>query len=228
MAVVKYGTIVTEVRGKVGSVVFQRCGKSLSIRSQVSKNYSKFASNYSNRFDFASLALTWNSLSAAQKLSFKTQAPSFPTKDKFGNPIVLSGYNLFIMVNRTLLLGGRPLLTTAQPYYVSAPALVQFNNAIIASKSWQIIYTSLNPANHFTMVYVVAPLPNNSTQGNANMVFVGAYNPGVTGGIAIGADLWDVLKVLPKILDYIKVIVRCVNTVNGGYTQQEYGYVFFT
>jgi len=116
MAIVQYGALVTGIRGKVGGQVFQRCGQSASLRnkSTVVSSQSSYASG--TRSEFSSLASTWRSMSLEQKTSFNTWASSYPTFDRYGTSIILSAYQLFMYINRPLLMAGLPLVLTCVQY----------------------------------------------------------------------------------------------------------------
>lgn len=105
MAIVKYSAAISEIRGKVGGAVFQRCGQSLSLRSNPSHIYARSESAVNSRSKFASLANSWNQLTQSQRNSFTAAASSYPTYDKWGNSIILTGYQLYIYVNRYAYFG---------------------------------------------------------------------------------------------------------------------------
>lgn len=122
MARVQYGSLVTNLKGKIGGHVFQRCGQSGSLRSKSTVVSSQSSYSQATRNQFSSLASEWRSLTTSQRNSFSIQASTYPTFDSYGNPIVLTGYQLFMYINRTVLMAGYPIVTTCVPY--AAPPIV--------------------------------------------------------------------------------------------------------
>jgi len=126
MASVKYSGIITELKGTIGGVTFQKCGRSLSVRSNPRHKKASTQSAQNSRNQFCSVASFWRGLSNAQRIAYSAVASSYPTVDKWGVPTILSGYQLFIYLNRFLYSIGFPMLATAPMY---AP-FVGFNTVL--------------------------------------------------------------------------------------------------
>ena len=181
MAIVKYGSIVTELRGKVGSFVFQKMGTTLSMRVQRSQNCAKTKSGIASRFSFAYLANAWASLTPTQKASYNTQASTYPFSDRFGNYIVVSAYNLFMAIHRRNILYADLIINTASAYYaLPAIALIigTFSNI---SNSFIFTFTSPIPAGMHVSIYVTLPMPATRSNVNSKYVFIQAFAPGTEG-----------------------------------------------
>lgn len=172
MARVKYGTIVTEIRGKVGGLVFQKCGSQLSMRVNPSKKIPSTTDAFYTRNRFVVLAKAWAQMSPEQKLSFTTQAPTYPTIDKWGNPIVLTAYQLFIYINRTVQLVEGTVVTTAYPFYQFTSSTDGWQNASVSNETFEIIVVDEIPADFAVLIYVSKLLPANSYQVPDQVKFI--------------------------------------------------------
>jgi hypothetical protein len=227
MAIIKYGALVSEIKGKIGSTVFQRCGKMFAIRSQTSKNYGKYPSNYISRINFSAIAVAWQALTPANKASFTTYASTYPTYDKFGNPCVLSGYNLFVYLNRVWQLLGLSLLTACNAYAIVGLPSINWGYLNLHYNTWAVNVVS--PFGTYTtlMLYVVAPLPYGSTQGKAHRIYAGSFKPPGTGVYDIGAQVFAVIKQKPVVTNYLHLSVRAVNTYTKQFTDYTIGYIYF-
>jgi len=125
MARVKYGAIVTDIKGKIGGTVFQG-----SKTGGVMKNNTAAAKSAGNggsttkadagrvtlpKRNMTEIASTWKTLSAADRASWNLAAPNFPFIDKYGNAYTASGYQVYMSVNNNLAVTGQSMLSTAPP-----------------------------------------------------------------------------------------------------------------
>jgi len=154
MAIVKYGAVITEIKGKVSGSVFQRCGQSLSLRSNPSHRKASTSFGSVARNNFAFVANYWQSLSQAQKDVYASVASSYPTLDKFGEPIILTGFQLFVYLNRVLRLVTSNLVDDAVSYSPPGIITVDCDPFRLATQSF-IFYSDLPlPANCAVLLYV--------------------------------------------------------------------------
>lgn len=112
MAVVKYGAIVTEIKGKIGGTVFQ-AGKS----SYVMRNNAFGGGRKSLRWQeikqiFARVATNWRTLTSGQKASWLASTPDYPATNKFGDTYTPSAYQLYCTLNNNRIQIGLSMLTT--------------------------------------------------------------------------------------------------------------------
>lgn len=118
MARVKYGALITDMKGKIGGTVFQGgyagpvakklwgyiMGPSNSgydtpsgpraqahVRARVRQN--------TKHQIWALVSQQWRELTDAQRDAWKSASPSFPAKNKFGDTYTPSGYQLWMQLN---------------------------------------------------------------------------------------------------------------------------------
>ena len=157
MAVVKYGSIVTELIGKIGGHVYQKCGQSHSVRSNPSRKVSQSSFSLIQRGKFAQLASLWNSITVDEKQSFQTNAHTYHTFNKYGESTVLTAFQLFMMLNTPLVMAGFPAVTTAIAYvtppnpglicstFSATYNLVELYNANIVGSDYRVIVYMSRP-----------------------------------------------------------------------------------
>lgn len=113
---VKYGAIITEIKGKVGGHTFKattqggvmqtKTNRSASGRSQ-GKLTKADAGRVINPLKNTGLnASSWRSLTTLQRADWISAAPNFPFLNKFGEYYTPSGFQLFMSVNNNLLNAG--------------------------------------------------------------------------------------------------------------------------
>lgn len=119
MAVVQYTAVVNQVRGKLNGSVFNkaRTVNTLQRKQQQPVGARGFQSEIRNIF--SSAQRRWKSLGISVQEQWQLTASSNPARDRFGNQVVLSGYNQFIKASVLAEYANAPQLTV--PYTSPAP-----------------------------------------------------------------------------------------------------------
>lgn len=96
MAVIQYTGLVNQIRGKVnGSVLNKsRTVNTVQKKQQPPKGNRGFQSEI--RQDFSYAQRRWKDLTSSQQNSWQVAASFNPARDRFGNQVILSGYNQYI------------------------------------------------------------------------------------------------------------------------------------
>lgn len=110
MALVKYGSLVTELKGKVGGQVFQGSMYGPILRNEYKGSTKRSYVSTEANMVISELAAEWNELSNEQRQGWSDNAWMFPVLDKFGNTMVLDGYNCFVHLNFILAEFGETLI----------------------------------------------------------------------------------------------------------------------
>lgn len=119
---VKWGQGVTDGRGKQGGAVFSRNRGGAYIRNKVTPSNPKSASQTLQRNQLANYSQGWRGLTDAQRNEWNAAAPNFPYTDQFGDTYILSGQNLYIALNTSLIrAGGTAITAPPTAGSVSAP-----------------------------------------------------------------------------------------------------------
>jgi hypothetical protein len=99
--------------GKIGSSVAAK-GRGASYFRLKTKPHNPNSSNQStSRTNMRINAQAWKALTQTQINSWNAAAPNFPRRNKLGNLIIISGFNLFCGCNNTLRAIGATVITTA-------------------------------------------------------------------------------------------------------------------
>lgn len=119
MARVQYGSIVTELKGKVAGQVFQGGNVGFVLRNKgYTPGISSTKRQAANRNLVANTS-TWRDLSDSDRAAWAAGAPNWLFTDKFGNTYVGSGFQMHNAYNSILLSLGLP--TVSVPGVVAAP-----------------------------------------------------------------------------------------------------------
>jgi len=128
MARVKFGTVVTGIKGKVGGQVFQQNRYGWTLRQKPVPTGNLKVAQMPRRQALLAVAQHWRTLTDAQRTGWNDAAPSWPHLDPFGDPVQLTGFNLFCMVSMNLIQGGWSIVDDASlPEVMTALTKVTVN-----------------------------------------------------------------------------------------------------
>ena len=142
MAIVKYGSIITEIKGKIGGQVFQGGNQSFVMRNDYKDRNRKSYTETPVNVRYSELAALWKSIGYDNQQSWidNPNAYLFPVINKFSESIVVCGYDVFCMLNYPLLLFG---ITTQDicPVDTGTPELINITTDIdIANTKFNIVF----------------------------------------------------------------------------------------
>lgn len=120
MAQVKYGSIITEIKGKVGGSVFQGgtaapLMKNISIIQRDRESSRTFGDGHQNT-KFSTATKYWSQISVAERNSWNGLVGVWTFKNKFGDVYNGSGYQIFCAANINRLSLGLSMLATAPTF----------------------------------------------------------------------------------------------------------------
>lgn len=171
MAQVKYGAIITEIKGKIGGTVFQGCRGGFAVKNRgrmitrdvtLERAYHD-GTHVPQQRNFAIVTKAWASLSDFDRASWSGLLGIWTFKNKFGEVYNGSAYQIFCAANINRLTLGLSLLTVAptkvdmvdpmitySDYSISGDFLETRNNAS-AIGAYQFIYLTYpcNPTSNY-------------------------------------------------------------------------------
>lgn len=102
MAKIKFSAWLTDARGKQSGTVFSKNRYGAYTRNRVTPVNPQTASQTSVRNFLTTLAQAWRALTANQRSAWNAAANQFLSSNIFADVIRLSGFNLFLRLNRNL------------------------------------------------------------------------------------------------------------------------------
>lgn len=106
MAVIQYTGIVNQIRGKLNGSVFNKSKNAYTLQRKQQVSRGVTSRQAQNRQVFSNAQREWKSLNATQKATWSVVAQNNPSRDRFGDQTVLSGYNQYIKAFRLCRLCG--------------------------------------------------------------------------------------------------------------------------
>lgn len=130
MAQIKLSALASDMKGKLQGSVLAGGPGGLYVRNNPSGGGKKSRIWDKQKARLSSLAGQWRGLTIAQKQSWNDATALYPSTNKFGDPRLPSGYELFMQLNGNLQYAGIPLMTSpiaprvspaVSPMMVSSP-----------------------------------------------------------------------------------------------------------
>jgi hypothetical protein len=113
MALIKWGALVTDGRGKIGGQVLTRGRSGAVIRNKVTPTNPKTAKQSAVRALLAGFSQGWKNLSQAQRDGWNAAVDAYSKTNVFGDAVSPSGKNLYTALNLNLSKAGYSTIDTA-------------------------------------------------------------------------------------------------------------------
>lgn len=173
MAVVKYGLIISDIKGKVGGQVLQGGNNSKVLRNNTNKKNSKTSSLSAAVNKLISVTSQYRNLSPAAISDWTLAAASWPFIDKYGTTYYSGPFQCFTAYNRNLLTLGLPIVTSP-----NAPAAAldvspfSFSSSTVANVT--IDPTTVLLTSQYYFIYATAALSPGRNANNATYKLITA------------------------------------------------------
>lgn len=135
MAVVQYSALVTQLRGKLGGSQFNKGHAGYTLQRKSTPTIRHTPAQLAQRQRVATAQRLWKTESDIRQQEAAQAAASNPTADRFGQQVVLSGYNQYIKIQtrRLLASSNQSPLPLDRPF-ITVPVLggkVEVSNVVI-------------------------------------------------------------------------------------------------
>ena len=107
MAVIKLGSIVTDIAGSIGGTTFRRTSTGHAVYNKQGRQVKSAFAKASRKNELGNIFSSWYNLTESEREQWALNASVYPLKDKFGNTKYLTGRQLFTKLNAQLLPANR-------------------------------------------------------------------------------------------------------------------------
>lgn len=189
MAVLKFGAIITDMKGKLGGQVFQGGNNSKVIRNNsYKKGTSTTARQAANRLIY-SVSTLWRGLNDTQRGEWATAALSWGFVDKFGNAYYGNGYQCFMAFNTGRLQSFEAVVSSPNAPVSAESAgvfVISADDATVMDVNWDVDTTVVQ---NF-LLYMTAPTTAGKNPNNLKYRFItsGATNGATSGSCSAEYD----------------------------------------
>lgn len=138
--------IVTQVSGSIGGTTYSHNSAGLYRRARAIPVNPNTAAQQAVRNDFTTLALAWSqTLTQAQRDEWDNYAVLTPITGKLGDPLTLSGQQMYIRCNATILAGGVARVDTGPAIPGLEALTAPVTTVSIAAASVSTAFTDTDP-----------------------------------------------------------------------------------
>lgn len=163
MAILKFGAIVTDGRGKLGGVSILKTRYGHIIKRNGIRKTTPGKNSVVIKSRTAYLSKQWSTLTNEQRQLWQNQVKDYPYFDVFGDIKYLSSFFLFQKINQGRLATNQSLLLI--PNSVDKPAIPTFLNVYLTTSSI-ILQSSAIPTNTFVQIYATQYLSKGISNAN--------------------------------------------------------------
>ena len=215
MAKVAYSAILTDLRNKVGGVVFTKVRSGPMVRIKVSPTQPRTAAQTAVRSNFSASSKAWDTITQAQRNGWISLAAGLPRKDVFGNTYYMTGLQLFQQCNRNLASIGVASISDAPAgLSVGAPGALTLV-ATAATPLLTVTAATAPGAAEVPLIFAIKPLHNGRIfTGNAYAIIDSAIAAATAGPWAL-TTLYPAKYGTLVVGQNINIGVRYINNTTG-------------
>lgn len=203
--------------GKVGGSVFAkgRYGPYEKIKTNPVQPRTPYQRDV--RTKQMSVSLLWDTLSSAQKAVWDNTPVVFGLKTK-GNRGFMTGYMLFMQINRNLLDIGEAMITDCPQHLVTPEILASFSAEIKTTPGSEDIKLNFSPvltAGNKLVISATPVLKSDSQNGNKFLRIIAVKDSTFLTGGSVMSDYIARFKAMPETGRAVLFSVKCIDTATG-------------
>lgn len=169
MALIKWGMMVVDGRGKLGGHVLTKSRNGASVRTKVTPTNPQTSYQQANRATFGQLSSNWTSLSEAERKAWNEAVQEWQKTNIFGDLKSPAGRDLYISLNRNILQAGGTAIDVPPTKEGVKPNAITLVDYDLVNEDITITLVELLATNERALVYFTKPM----SPGRYN--FSGAY-----------------------------------------------------
>ena len=153
MAIIKFGMMMTDARGKLGGQVFTKTRSGATVRTKVTPTNPQTAAQQTARAILGNLSTAWRALTEEQRQGWNAAVDGFLKTNIFGDTYSPSGKNLFVGLNANLAQTGSPR-NDVSPTPIEVPAAIILSVGVeIGTAEIVIDFQDAAPGGNFYMIF---------------------------------------------------------------------------
>jgi hypothetical protein len=182
MARILYASQISELKGSIGGLSFQRNSSGTTCRLKPSRIQSAKTKQMPKQINFASAANAWHLLSQTDVENWNEYAAAHQKYNSWGELKTLSGYNWFMaLYNNALLVGATPRTTCPAAY---SPLAMQESDLVYTSSVLDFESSEFVHESHYLVAYCSPPIFSYGQKDRSRMRFMKVFPPGTD-------SVWD-------------------------------------
>ena len=156
-AKVKYGEMISDMRGKINGTVHSKNRSGQYMRNKTSPVNPQTTSQSGVRNSFSTFAQGWRALTEAQRDAWTSASENFTKTNVFGDNIKLTGANLYMSLNRNIATAAGAAITSP-PLPSAVTGLTALSgDPDVSDATIVMTYTPAIPATGTVLIFATAP-----------------------------------------------------------------------
>jgi hypothetical protein len=201
MAKILYSALVTDMRKKLGGGVHTKVRSGSMVRKKTSPTQPRTNTQRNVRATLSALAKRWAStLINDQRLAWNALATLYPRKDKFGAAHPLSGFQLYLSLNRNLsTIGVAPVDDAPPSLAATSPGActVTYTGPTPGPEALSVATANAPAATENCVIMATAPLSVGRTNVGSRYRYVQNFGEGEAGPYDILSKYKGVFGTIP-------------------------------
>lgn len=157
MAIVKYGALITSMRGKLGGHILQTSPVGNFIRTNVRPKPSFFEASIADRNFLSLLALNWSNLSASDRQTWVDYCGGYTFYNRYGEAFTPTPYQLFVYINFTLQKNLQTMLDVCNPYGTTTGRSCTISDLDLSAEAYTYSWSGAIGAGEFLVLQTTRP-----------------------------------------------------------------------
>lgn len=157
-ALILFGGGAADIRGSIGGNVFSRNSSGAYVRNRTKPVNPNTTKQSNMRALFSTIAQYWRTLTASQRITWNSLAPTFPRVNRLGQTVPLTGFQLFQKCNTNNIVCGHAIVNVIGD--VNTP-VIQYIDSVTVDRSANTMIVNAEDATINTdtslRVYATAP-----------------------------------------------------------------------
>lgn len=153
MALVKYGGVISELRGKEAGVIFSRNAYGSYMKQKVTPVNPQTSHQSTQRGLMGNLAQAWAGLSVAERAGWNNLGEQVTRVNVFGDTTYYTGFTIFMRLNRNIQAAGGSVVDVAPTVDTPAPATVTSLTCAVTGPSMSLEFSPTVPTGSVMLIY---------------------------------------------------------------------------
>lgn len=215
LALIKMAHIIAEARGAIAGTVFSKNTYGAYLRTKVTPVNRQSTFQQAVRQFLASIAQDWRGLTQAQRNLWNQFAVNFSRTNIFGDSVQLTGFNLFMQLNKNLLeIGASTISDAPTPQDVFGFTSASLD-ADTTGGGLDVTFAPAIPATDSVIAYATAPLSQGKDFAKSELRKIAVLTDADTSPVDLAAQYTAKFGALPPIGTKVFVELRAVNETSG-------------
>jgi hypothetical protein len=214
MALVKYGAIISEARGKESGIIFSRNAYGGYIKQKVSPVNPQTTYQQTQRSQMGSIAQAWRSLDQSERDQWEAFGAQMVRVNRFGDQTSYTGFSAYMLCNRNLTIAGVSTIDT--PVAVGTFPELVLGTPTLTTADVSLVFTPTPLTSGFIPV-VEATQPILTARRFLKNYYrkIKVGGSGQTSPMALSTEYESKFGALPPVGAYVGLRVRLVESSTG-------------